>query len=102
MLELLQITNKQIWADGSYFIEMDRLLRPGGYFVLSGPPVNFDGKEKEFEALQELITEDMCYVKVTTEDKTAVWVKPTNSSCYRSRQKPTPAFCKDDDPNNAW
>ncbi|XP_024362860.1 probable pectin methyltransferase QUA3 [Physcomitrium patens] len=88
--------------NGSYFIEMDRLLRPGGYFVLSGPPVNFDGKEKEFEALQELITEDMCYVKVTTEDKTAVWVKPTNSSCYRSRQKPTPAFCKDDDPNNAW
>lgn len=89
-------------ADGSYFIEVDRLLRPGGYFVVSEPPVNFADKVKEYEALQELITEKMCYVAVATVEKTAIWKKPTNTSCYRSREKQIPSFCKKDDSDSAW
>ncbi|KAG0621941.1 hypothetical protein M758_3G060100 [Ceratodon purpureus] len=88
--------------NGSYFIEIDRLLRPGGYFVLSGPPVNFPGKEKEYESLQELAAEKMCYKVVVTADKTAIWRKPTSTSCHVSREKQVPPFCTDDDPDNAW
>ena len=72
---LLGGTNKGSHADGSYLIEIDRLLRPGGYFVLSGPPVNFLGKERDYDALQELIAEKMCYTTVATPDKTAIWQK---------------------------
>ena len=95
-------TNKWCSADGSYFIEIDRLLRPGGYFVLSGPPVNFEGKEKDYEFLQELIVEKMCYASVATYDKTAIWQKPTSASCHLSREKQVPPFCTEDDPDNAW
>ncbi|GMP46081.1 hypothetical protein CsSME_00014373 [Camellia sinensis var. sinensis] len=27
------------FADATYFIEVGRLLRPGGYIVISGPPI---------------------------------------------------------------
>ncbi|KAM0899624.1 hypothetical protein ACQ4PT_021148 [Festuca glaucescens] len=27
--------------DGLYMMEVDRVLRPGGYWVLSGPPINW-------------------------------------------------------------
>ena len=90
------------FADGSYFIEVDRLLRPGGYFVISGSPVNYADKEREYEALRELIIEKMCYVAVATVEKTAIWQKPTNKSCYRSREKQIPTLCEVDDSDNAW
>lgn len=88
--------------NGSYFIEVDRLLRPGGYFVLSGPPVNFQGKEREYEVLQEFVVEKMCYSLIGAVDKTVIWQKPLNTSCYRAREKQVPSFCHEDDPDNAW
>ncbi|KAJ0906758.1 putative S-adenosyl-L-methionine-dependent methyltransferase [Helianthus annuus] len=30
--------------DGLYLMEIDRILRPGGYWVLSGPPINWRNK----------------------------------------------------------
>lgn len=96
------MTNKWLTADGTYLLEVDRLLRPGGYFVISGPPVNFPGKEREYEALQEWLVERMCYASVVVADKTAIWRKPTNISCYRSREKQVPPFCRGEDPDNAW
>ncbi|KAM1097612.1 hypothetical protein ACFX15_014499 [Malus domestica] len=30
--------------DGMYLIEVDRVLRPGGYWILSGPPINWKKK----------------------------------------------------------
>jgi len=89
-------------ADGSYFIEVDRILRPGGYFVLSGPPVNWPGKQREYEILQELITKKLCYTLVSITENTGIWQKPTNASCYIARQEQTPPICEDEDPNKAW
>ncbi len=89
-------------ADGSYFIEVDRILRPGGYFVLSGPPVNWPGKEREYEILQELVTKKLCYTLVSITENTGIWQKPTNASCYIARQEQTPPICEDEDPNKAW
>jgi len=64
--------------------------------------VNFQGKERDYEALQELIVGKMCYATVVTADKTAIWQKPTNTSCHRAREKQVPPFCRGDDPDNAW
>ncbi|XP_039064065.1 probable pectin methyltransferase QUA3, partial [Hibiscus syriacus] len=34
--------------NATYFIEVDRLLRPGGYLVISGPPVQWPKQDKEW------------------------------------------------------
>lgn len=41
------LINFFFFSDGTYFIEVDRLLRPGGYFVVSGPPVQWLEEDKE-------------------------------------------------------
>lgn len=43
-----------VFSDGTYFIEVDRLLRPGGYFVVSGPPVQWLKEDKECADLLSL------------------------------------------------
>ncbi|XWS32233.1 hypothetical protein CRYUN_Cryun23aG0142700 [Craigia yunnanensis] len=40
------------FADATYFIEVDWLLRPGGYLVISGPPVQWPKQDKEWADLQ--------------------------------------------------
>ncbi|KAE8733346.1 putative methyltransferase PMT13 [Hibiscus syriacus] len=40
------------FADATYFVEVDRLLRPGGYLVISGPPVQWPKQDKEWAELQ--------------------------------------------------
>ncbi|KAK1356847.1 hypothetical protein POM88_050103 [Heracleum sosnowskyi] len=32
--------------DGLYLIEVDRILRPGGYWIFSGPPINWESRWK--------------------------------------------------------
>ncbi|KAG6605628.1 putative methyltransferase PMT18, partial [Cucurbita argyrosperma subsp. sororia] len=43
------------WAknDGLYLIELDRILRPGGYWILSGPPIRWKKYWKGWERTQE-------------------------------------------------
>ena len=40
-------------ADGVYLIEADRVLRPGGYWVLSGSPINWKNHWRGWERTQE-------------------------------------------------
>lgn len=44
----------------------------------------------------------MCYSLIGAVDKTVIWQKPLNTSCYRAREKQVPSFCHEDDPDNAW
>ncbi|KAJ1385848.1 S-adenosyl-L-methionine-dependent methyltransferase [Sesbania bispinosa] len=74
--------------DGLYLLEIDRVLRPGGYCVLSGPPINwrknYKGWQIEPKVLEEnqKILEDlargMCWKKIAERGQIAVWQKPTN------------------------
>ncbi|XP_052195149.1 probable methyltransferase PMT19 isoform X2 [Diospyros lotus] len=100
--------------DGLYLIEIDRVLRPGGYWVLSGPPinwkVNYKGWERQAQDLeQEQITlEDLarrlCWKKVAEKGRIAVWRKPTNHiHCIKkSRTWKSPSFCFQNDPDAGW
>lgn len=43
------------WTEfgGVYLLEVDRVLRPGGFWVLSGPPVNYEVQWKGWESIVE-------------------------------------------------
>ncbi|KAH7373795.1 hypothetical protein KP509_17G075300 [Ceratopteris richardii] len=86
--------------NGSYFLEVDRLLRPGAYFVLSGPPVQWSKQENEWRSLQDF-ARNMCYEMLFVEGNTAIWQKPLNHSCL-IRRKQVHLCNKKDDPNASW
>ncbi|KQK00747.1 probable methyltransferase PMT15 [Brachypodium distachyon] len=101
--------------DGLYLIEVDRVLRPGGYWVLSGPPINWrkywKGWERSKEDLNaeqeaiEAVARSLCWKKIKEAGDIAVWQKPMNHvSCKTSRRKTakSPPFCSNKNPDAAW
>ncbi|KAL6005608.1 hypothetical protein ACLOJK_006178 [Asimina triloba] len=90
------------FAGGTYFIEVDRLLRPGGYLVISGPPVQWHKQEKEWADLQAA-AQALCYEMITVDGNTAVWKKPSGYSCLPNHNEAGFHVCtEDDDPSDAW
>ncbi|CAL4884649.1 unnamed protein product [Urochloa decumbens] len=78
--------------DGAYLMEVDRVLRPGGYWILSGPPINWKkywkGWERTKEDLHaeqqaiEAVAASLCWAKLKEAGDIAVWQKPYNhASC---------------------
>ncbi|XP_031372683.1 probable methyltransferase PMT13 isoform X2 [Punica granatum] len=84
--------------NATYFIEVDRLLRPGGYLIISGPPVKWAKQEKEWADLQA-VAKSLCYELVVVDGNTAIWKKRTGDSCHENG----PKLCDEsEDPNVAW
>ncbi|KAK9714226.1 hypothetical protein RND81_06G080000 [Saponaria officinalis] len=100
--------------DGLNLLEVDRVLRPGGYWVLSGPPiswrVSFKGWERSTEDLEkeqtdlENLAARLCWKKVAEKGAIAVWQKPTNHvhCAQKLRTLKSFLFCEDNDPDSAW
>ncbi|XP_021908319.1 probable methyltransferase PMT27 [Carica papaya] len=95
---------------GLLLLELNRVLRPGGYFVWSATPV-YQQLEEDVEIWKAMsaLTKSMCWELVTiTKDKlngigAAIYRKPTTNDCYDKREQNQPPMCKnDDDPNAAW
>lgn len=101
-------------TDGLYLIEVDRVLRPGGYWILSGPPIRWkkywrgwertEADLKEEQDAIEDVAKRLCWKKVVEKDDLAIWQKPFNHlECIQSRKVyKTPHMCKDDNPDAAW
>ncbi|KVI08796.1 putative S-adenosyl-L-methionine-dependent methyltransferase, partial [Cynara cardunculus var. scolymus] len=111
---------------GMLLLELNRLLRPGGYFVWSATPVYQNHEEdvqiwegitgKSFQLTPIILHSEMSALTVAmcwellniTKDKhnsvgVAIYRKPESNECYNGRKKQEPAMCKpDDDPNAAW
>ncbi|KAJ7953061.1 S-adenosyl-L-methionine-dependent methyltransferases superfamily protein [Quillaja saponaria] len=95
---------------GLLLLELNRVLRPGGYFVWSATPVYQKLKEDvDIWKGMSSLTASMCWELVTTnKDKlnhigAAIYRKPTSNECYDQRRQKRPPMCKtDDDPNAAW
>lgn len=100
--------------DGLYLIEVDRVLRPGGYWILSGPPINWkqhyqawqrskEELEKEQEGIEE-IAELLCWEKKYEKGDLAIWQKRINThSCPRSRDTiGLPPACESVNPDDSW
>ena len=91
--------------DGILLLELDRLLRPGGYFVYSSPEAYAHDLENRriWNAMCNLLRR-MCWRLVVKQDQTVIWAKPLTNSCYLKRERGTlPPLCSsDDDPDAAW
>ncbi|KAF5729815.1 methyltransferase PMT18 isoform X3 [Tripterygium wilfordii] len=100
--------------DGMYLIEVDRVLRPGGYWILSGPPIHWKKHWRGWERTREDLKEEqdaienvakrLCWKKVIEKDDLSIWQKPINHiQCIKSRKVyKTPHICKSDNPDAAW
>lgn len=95
---------------GKLLLELNRLLRPGGYFVWSATPIYQKLPEDVgiWDAMSKL-TKSMCWeVKAVGKDKVnkvgvAIYQKPMSNECYERRQQNEPPLCNEsDDPNAAW
>lgn len=96
-------------------MEIDRLLRPGGYWVLSGPPINWRAKytasdgaikdpKKELTRLEDL-AKRLCWRKIKGKGPIAVWQKPkSHMECIKkNKDSKTIKFCdKNDDSDDGW
>lgn len=104
----------ELSADGLYLIEVDRVLRPGGYWILSGPPIRWKKYWRGWERSQEDLKQEqdsiedvakrLCWKKVIEKGDLAIWQKPINHiECIKSRSvTKTPHICKADNPDTAW
>ncbi|XP_045802129.1 probable methyltransferase PMT15 [Trifolium pratense] len=101
--------------DGIYLTEVDRVLRPGGYWILSGPPINWERHWKGWERTQESLNDEqdaienvaksLCWKKLIQKGDLAIWQKPTNHMHCKIKRKifKTRPFCQEaQDPDMAW
>lgn len=92
-----------------YLKEVDRVLRPGGYWVLSGPPINWktyyrtwkrtkEDLKAEQSSIEEL-AESLCWEKKYEKGDIAIFRKKINAnSCKRK----SPDYCPASDDDNLW
>ncbi|KAM5563445.1 putative methyltransferase PMT3 [Rosa sericea] len=91
--------------DGILLLELDRVLRPGGYFAYSSPEAYAQDEEdlriwKQMSAL----VERMCWKIAAKKNQTVIWEKPMTNDCYMARKPGTqPPLCRSDaDPDATW
>ncbi|KAL4581568.1 hypothetical protein LXL04_006091 [Taraxacum kok-saghyz] len=91
--------------DGILLLELDRLLRPGGYFVYSSPEAYAHDPENRriWNSMHDLLRR-MCWRVVSRRDQTVIWAKSLSNSCYLKRPLGTnPPLCGlGDDPDVSW
>ncbi|XP_027919823.1 probable methyltransferase PMT5 isoform X2 [Vigna unguiculata] len=87
--------------DGLFLIEVDRVLKPGGYFVLTSPTRRPQGSSKEKKRIMsnavEGFTQQLCWTLVAQQDETFVWQKTPDVECYASRKQSTIQLCEGED-----
>ncbi|XP_059631734.1 probable methyltransferase PMT10 [Cornus florida] len=91
--------------DGILLLEVNRMLRGGGYFVWAAQPVykHEDKVQEQWKEMEDL-TGRICWELVKKEGYIAIWRKPLNNSCYLNRDPGVhPLLCDaNDDPDNVW
>lgn len=93
-------------------MEVDRVLRPGGYWVLSGPPINWEtyyhtwkiSKEdlKEEQRKIEDFAEMLCWEKKYEKGDIAIWQKKINANACRGRKGSIRRFCEYHRTDDVW
>ncbi|KAI4302167.1 hypothetical protein MLD38_037950 [Melastoma candidum] len=90
-----------VWdeKDGLFLLEVDRVLKPGGYFTLTSPNTKDPGgssygRKKDLFTPLDKYTDDMCWTLLSQQDETFVWQKTSDRECYMSRKHPKVPLCK--------
>jgi hypothetical protein len=76
-------------ADGVFLVEVDRLLRPGGYFVWTSNlnthrALRDKENQKKWTTIRDLAN-NLCWEMLSQQDETIVWKKTNKKDCYSSR-----------------
>ncbi|KAL0923696.1 hypothetical protein M5K25_007763 [Dendrobium thyrsiflorum] len=100
--------------EGLYLLEVDRVLRPGGFWIISGPPIHWkkyyrgwertqEDLKQEQDAIEEVATH-ICWKKVIEKEDLSIWQKPINhNECINSRKiYQRPHICKNGNADAAW
>lgn len=82
-----------IWdsKDGLFLIEIDRVLKPGGYFVLTSPTTRqrqdspTSAKKGSMTTPLEEFTKKLCWSLLGQQEETFIWQKTVDSQCYSSQ-----------------
>ncbi|XP_059631339.1 probable pectin methyltransferase QUA2 [Cornus florida] len=88
--------------DGTLLIEVDRILKPGGYFVWTSPLTNAQGSLRNKENHKRWnfvhnLAENLCWHMLSQQDETVVWKKTSSRNCYVSRKPGSgPSICSND------
>ncbi|KAK9162718.1 hypothetical protein Syun_003620 [Stephania yunnanensis] len=75
--------------DGAFLVEVDRVLRPGGYFVWTSPITNTRKSLRNIEnqkkwSIVSNVARNMCWEMLSQQDETVVWRKTSRKDCYAS------------------
>ncbi|XP_034675622.1 probable methyltransferase PMT10 [Vitis riparia] len=91
--------------DGILLLEVNRMLRAGGYFAWAAQPVykHEENLQEQWKEMEDL-TIRLCWELVKKEGYIAIWRKPLNNSCYLNRDTGVqPPLCDpNDDPDDVW
>lgn len=98
--------------DGMYMMEVDRVLRPGGYWILSGPPINWKKYYKTWQRSKqdseeeqnriENIAEMLCWNKIYEKEDTVIWQKKVNLNACHNKNGRTSKMCNVQDADDIW
>lgn len=100
-----------IFPDGMYMMEVDRVLRPGGYWILSGPPINWRADNHVGKCSREILEEEtgkieeiaelLCWEKSYEMGEISIWRKRTNNKgCTKRKDRAT--MCNSSYAHNVW
>ncbi|XP_049936110.1 probable pectin methyltransferase QUA2 isoform X1 [Nymphaea colorata] len=84
---------------GAFLIEVDRVLKPGGYFFWTSSVTNTHRSARNKENVKKWkyirnYAEKLCWDLLAQQEETAVWKKTSKRDCYTSRQPGTrPSIC---------
>lgn len=93
--------------------EVDRVLTPGGYWVLSGPPISWKTNFKAWQRPKAELQEEqrqieetaklLCWEKKSEKGEIAIWQKKTDTdSCRASQENSGATFCTSENPDDVW
>ncbi|VVB03981.1 unnamed protein product [Arabis nemorensis] len=88
--------------DAMLLLEVDRVLKPGGYFVLTSPTNKAQGnlpdtKKTSISTRVDELSKKICWSLTAQQDETFLWQKTAKSNCYSSRSPASIPVCKDGD-----
>ncbi|KAG2332369.1 hypothetical protein Bca52824_003549 [Brassica carinata] len=96
-------------ADGGKpLLELNRVLRPGGFFIWSATPVYRDNdRDSKIWTAMVSLTKSICWkVVAKTVDSSGIglviYQKPTSESCYKKRSTQEPPLCVREELNASW
>ncbi|XP_030956644.1 probable methyltransferase PMT5 [Quercus lobata] len=91
-----------VWdeKDGMFLIEADRVLKPGGYFVLTSPTdklheSSVSMKNRNMLTPLEELTQKICWSLLAQQDETFIWQKTGDTDCYASRKQGGVPLCQE-------